>query len=327
MRFKAHFTILLVALIPLLKSTSVYACDFCNGMMGINPYYNYSDKIMLNILFQHSTLDALSSASSMNKLGFNNQFPGIESIESTKHDVAGTENSTENKINFEFAYQHHFNSKMMITGVAPIEKSSSTSERESTGLGDISILGHYVYRPDFGLEDSPLTFLIGAGIKLPTGNFDQKHSDGDRKEIDHQKGSGSFDVILNGSAFYQLKDFTFGTDLYGKLNSKNKYDEKLGNWFSASGIVSYDAYRNDEDMIGLIAIGGVRYEFKGENSTGNETVDKLSDFASVFGNAGVQFIYEEIKLNVSALFPVSQNKSKTLPTEHTRYLIGTRWEF
>ncbi len=316
----------LITLIAVFYSPIINACDFCNGMMGINPYYNYSDKIMLNILFQHSTLDAIQS-NQHDALNKHNFLSGMEGTQKIMHGGNETNNSTENKINFEFAYQHHFNSKFMITSVAPIEKSSSSSEGESTGLGDISILGHFVLRPDFGLEDSPLTFLFGAGIKLPTGNFDRKHSDGDRMEINHQTGSGSVDYILNGSAFYQLKDFTLGTDLYGKINSKNKYDEKLGNWFSASGTISYDVYRNDEEMIGLVAIGGLRYEFKGENSTDNQTSDKISDFASVFGNVGVQLIYEEIRLNVSVLIPFSQNRSETLPTEHTRYLIGTRWEF
>lgn len=327
--FMTKKTKLIIFLSFLLNSQILFACDFCNGMMGINPYYNYSDKIMLNILFQHSILNATSSgtASAMEKQYFSEFNPRIEGIKSIKHDVTGEKSSDEHKINFEFAYQHHFNSNWMVTAVVPIEKTSSNLEGDEIGLSDISILGHFIYHPDFGLEDSPITLLIGAGIKIPTGNYDRKHDDGDRMEIDHQIGSGSVDYILNGSCFYQLKDFTIGADLYGKMNSKNKYDEKLGNWFSASGTVSYDAYRNDEDLIGLIAIGGLRYEYKGENTTENSITDKLSDFASVFGNIGFQVIYQEIKLNVSALVPINQNKSKTLPTEQTRILLGTRWEF
>lgn len=98
---------------------------------------------------------------------------------------------------------------------------------------------------------------------------------------------------------------------------KKKYKEKLGNWFSASGTVSYDAYRNDDEMIGLIGIAGLRYEFKGENSVDGFS-DRFFRFCFRFWEFWISVYLSGNQIKCFGFGPISQNKSKTLPTEQTR---------
>ena len=64
------------------------------------------------------------------------------------------------------------------------------------GLADVRVLGRYAFHTADGL---PTGFDVTAGLKFPTGDFEETNDDGDPAERMLQPGTGTTDVwvIIN----------------------------------------------------------------------------------------------------------------------------------
>lgn len=82
-------------------------------------------------------------------------------------------------------------------GVADVDIHGDTE-----GIGDLSILGQYRF---FQSGDRTLLSSVIVGLELPTGETDVEDNHGDRHEIEHQPGSGSWDPSI-GIALTRLFD-------------------------------------------------------------------------------------------------------------------------
>ena len=76
-------------------------------------------------------------------------------------------------------------------------RSTSSDEQTSIGLGDISLISQYKL-----LQKNDLSIFLAGGIELPTGLTGHTSTSSIFLSPDMQSGSGTFDLLIGASLFY-----------------------------------------------------------------------------------------------------------------------------
>ncbi|MCP9770660.1 hypothetical protein EGI22_22365 [Lacihabitans sp. LS3-19] len=109
---------------------------------------------------------------------------------------------------------------------------STNKQTKINGMGDVSAIMHYNIKNTFfdsTAHKLDQIWLIGGGIKLPTGKFDYTS---DKSTVDNpnfQAGTGSLDFIINSIYTIRKNNWGFNTDLTYKINTTNKNQYKYAN--------------------------------------------------------------------------------------------------
>ena len=299
----------------------LFSCDFCNCLSGINPYYNGKSRFALNFLSQRSFLPPILPTPT-NPLQTKHM-----PLATTMHGGHGASPfpTTETRRTIEVMVQHHLTDRLMLTALAPfstltIEQGSSFSV---SGIGDVSLLAHYVF--EFDVLDRA-TLLLGGGIKTPIGLSNLTDANGTRLDTRFQSGTGSWDFILNPSFFASHLGFTYALDVFAKFNTRGIVGDRIGHSLSATTTLSHDVFRNNASQTALVGILGARFETKTQDwISGKFDVD--SGFTSLYAQAGGQVVFYFFKLDFLVLVPVHQSRSTLAMNEQTRFLTGARIEF
>ncbi len=298
-----------------------FACDFCNCLSGINPYYNGKNRFVLNFLLQRSFLPPILPTPT-NTLQTKHM-----SLATAMHSGHGASlfPTTETRRTIEVMVQHHLTDRLMLTALAPfstltIEQGSSLSV---SGVGDVSLLAHYVF--EFDVLDRA-TLLLGGGIKTPIGLSNLTDANGMRLDTRFQSGTGSWDFILNPSFFASHLGFTYALDVFAKFNTSGTVGDRIGSSVSATATLSHDLFRHNASQMALVGIIGARLETKTKDWISGR-FDADSDFTSLYGQVGGQVIFHFVKLDFLVLAPLHQSRSALAMNEQTRFLTGARLEF
>jgi Putative MetA-pathway of phenol degradation len=300
----------------------LFACDFCNCLMGINPYYSSSNALHVSMLFQHSTSPGVEEIAAPVLM---RGVPGeVISPAAVTHGGAGA--SSETRKTIELAYRFHVSDDLMVTALAPYRmmQISGTESFSVNGFGDITVLAHYVMRPAFW-EQTPVTLLLGGGVQLPTGSHTRTDPGGDLVEPDVQPGSGSVNYILSSTMTVQPGRWTFALDVYGKLNTRNSRQDKLGNSLAITAGVSRELMRDNSSLFAVVANAGLRGETASRDRV-ESVEDPETGTTSLYGNVGAQVSFGILRLDVGVLVPVSQERPAGAPDEETRLVSGLRLE-
>ena len=323
---KLSFFLPLLAVIP----SSTQACDFCNCVMGINPFYTSMNRVGLTTLFQRSHSDGVASQNGVPGSKYNPEnsaygklYHGADVVDSAGQPVA----ESERRLTFELSYRHHLSENLIVTGLLPFTMSrmEALGSLSVRGLGDATVLGHYIIGDLFS-ERTPSTLLVGAGLELPTGNSGLRDDDGHLLDPRFQLGSGSVDVVGNIMLTIPVDKWNLALDAYGKLNNKNSRGDRIGNSLALTASASRELYRNNPANVALIGVGGLREEFAGQDRVGD--VQDLSSGSSVlWGNLGAQLVIGSFKVSGTALVPFAQQREEGGADERVRFSVGAGFEF
>ncbi|MBC8043023.1 MAG: hypothetical protein IAF08_06220 [Rhizobacter sp.] len=310
----------------MLCTSEVKPCDFCSMATGINPYYNGKNKLLFNLLMQHAQFTPVSAASPVqNSVAMPSKG---NSVQHAGHDAYASGASVdEQRRTLEISYQHHISESVMLTAVVPFYQIGvqTAIDLSVQGMGDLTVLAHYILKTKIS-EAVPLTWLVGAGVKLPTGNSSMKDDAGTTLDPRVQAGSGSWDLVLNTSLIAVQDEWTAAFDLFGKINTSNADGDLIGNPLAISFTLSRDLVRSNADNFALIGIAGVRVEAAGKDMVQNE-VDDFSGFTTGYLNVGGQAAWQFLRFNLTALVPAVQARVSDAPREGVRLLTGLRIEF
>jgi hypothetical protein len=109
----------------------------------------------------------------------------------------------------------------------------ASGERKTlSGIGDLSALAHYnVVNTFFDSTAHTLDhiWLLGGGIKLPTGKFDYTMSQDEVANPNFQLGTGSVDYIINSIYTVRKNNIGLNLDLSYKINGTNRNHYKFAN--------------------------------------------------------------------------------------------------
>lgn len=313
--------ILIFAIGACLSPHVLYSCDFCSCLSGINPYYNGKNRVAVNFLSQRSFLPPILPTPT-NTLQTKHIQPAT-----TMHGGHGASPfpTTETRRTLEVMFQHHLTERFMLTTLVPF--STLSVEQGSlfsvSGIGDVSLLAHYVFEFDW-FERS--TILLGGGMKMPTGLSNLTDASGKRFDTRFQSGTGSWDFILNPILLLSQSGFTGALDLFAKFNTGGATGDRLGHSLSATATLSHDVFRNNASQTALLGILGTRLETKTQDWISSQ-FDVHSGFTSLYAQVGGQVVFYFFKLDFLVLVPVHQSRSTLAMQEQTRFFTGARVEF
>lgn len=305
----------------LLAAPGAVACDFCDCLFGINPYYSTMDRIGVNVLLQRSTSVSPTGGGGILKLAAG----GAVLFHSGTTETGVP--STEYRTTFDITLQHHFSEHWMMTARLPVNITRVRTDHvlDVRGIGDPSLMLHWVTtaRPSPGMK---ATFLVGAGVDLPLGSSGLVHPDGDRIDPRLQPGSGSVDVLAGARAALQLQDWTVGVDLSGRWATANRYDDRMGTAFAATASAGYDVVRSNEDQFAIVGIGALRLETAGADRVGG-VLDPSARHTSLYMELGTECAWRDIRIRASVAIPVYDHRAIVGEAEQARVTAGLSYDF
>lgn len=207
--------------------------------------------------------------------------------------------------------------KISITGVVPYQDLYRNFEDRTehlNGIGDISFLGWYTFpftkkqlqedRPSYYVSLPTFTghsLGLGAGLKLPTGKFEEVLTE--RVNPGFQLGTGSVDGIF--SIAYSYTKNNFGLNATGSyyLKGENKNQYKFGNQFSYTLNLYKHFAAGTSTLSPSLALSGDVYQ-KIE-----QFGDPLpnTDGRLLIGSAGGEIRFKRFVAGVQYGIPLSQN--------------------
>lgn len=103
------------------------------------------------------------------------------------------------------------------------------NEGDAEGIGDLIIFGQYRFwhRPEQDLE-----LAVIGGLKIPTGNANDRTREDGRFEVEHQPGSGSWDPLAGLAATKRWGRFSLHGSVLYTFTTEGAQDTELGDLFN-----------------------------------------------------------------------------------------------
>lgn len=187
----------------------------------------------------------------------------------------------------------------------------TTKELHIRGIGDISLLANYTLwekrtagydRATDKIDSGYHLLKVGAGVKLPTGKYNETIDN--TLNPSFQLGTGSTDFI--GNLQYLFKRNSWGLSnvvtYYAKGSNANKY--RFGNQFNFNSTFFYVFKDNTKNV--LVPSLSVSGEFYQENKVFGIPVKNTSGQA-LFTTIGAEYTAKRLTLGVLAMYPIAQN--------------------
>ena len=172
--------------------------------------------------------------------------------------------------------------------------------QNSTGLGDSILLGKYkFYDKQFGLAGI-------FGLKLPTGNTNERNKAGERFEPELQTGTGSLDYMAGISANKKINHLIIldGTVLY-HLKTKGDQDYEFGDIIRTTAGATFHVIDRDKKPT-LNLLSEVITQFVNKDEQDNKTI-RDSGGTTIFFAPGISsHVTEQLKTTLSVPVPVFQ---------------------
>jgi hypothetical protein len=169
-------------------------------------------------------------------------------------------------------------------------------------LGDVSLmLNYYVYNDRLNSDFSPHHWLINAGIKMPTGNFDTKNATAINPSF--QLGTGSWDWLTGLNYQYIIQKFALQYSADYIIKQKNERAYKFGNQFNQS-LMGY--YFTDFKSLKIQPKMGVQAEHYANNQQMGDSLPKTSGFM-ILGKTGLEISHQQWLLGAEISLPIYDN--------------------
>jgi hypothetical protein len=216
-----------------LSTGNFLACDLCGCFLGVVPYDNQS-----SIAFMHRYRVFNGYRNYQQQSHY---FPAgaYKTTHGGTHDTVVTRNYSsadyESYKVFELRGKYFIHKRLELNVFASVVNNKSKTDTvvlSHTGLGDPHIfVGYHIIRPKME-SDLKMRWIVGGGIKLPSGNYYAKDKNGERLPFLMQPGTGSVDYFFYTTYMIAYKKIGFSTTLNYKLNGTNYYKEQIDNSFT-----------------------------------------------------------------------------------------------
>ncbi len=126
----------------------------------------------------------------------------------------------------EVAHEHHDETGETEQHHEEPEPEGEVFSSDISGWGDVSMLGRFALNKD---APGKQYYALLAGLKAPTGNTNEKLSDGEKAEVDHQPGSGSWDPLLGVAYSTQISvQWSISSNLLYHLSTEGTRETTVG---------------------------------------------------------------------------------------------------
>jgi len=296
--------------------STAQACDFCNCLAAINPWYNGSSSAALHVMIQRAVHGSSAPGSFIKSAA-------LDGIEHGGHDHEGdsTALSTEMRTTFELSGRWQVSPEVMITAALPLVLIHA-DEVAAQGIGDPRIMAYYVVRDS--LLSSAL--LLGGGVALPLGTVDLRGSDGSPLPANEQPGTQAFTAMADVTAQTRLGGWSLTANVLGRLPFPDGNRNRRGTSIVASGSVGHDLLRSNEQEMALIGTAGLRCESATHDRVADQE-DAASGFTSLYAQLGGQLVLGSVRVEAATMIPLASRRPDGSPQEQARIVGGVRYQF
>jgi len=195
--------------------------------------------------------------------------------------------------------------KVQISALIPYHfhnRESAIGKQNVSGIGDITILGMYqLYQTH---KDSTVlvhSLQAGAGIKIPTGKFDEANNGSFNPS--YQVGTGSLDFLLATEYVVKRKQFGLNTMLNYVIKTENDKNYRFGNQFNYSGTFFYLYEKEKYSIAPQLGFAGEVYEHNYQ--LGQKVRNTAGDI--FFGKLGFEIGKDKFSIGANLMLPITQN--------------------
>jgi hypothetical protein len=319
---KWHFYPALVFLLVALSASSALACDLCAIYRSLEAQ---SGKLGPNV----GVFEQFTHFGTMQQDGREVSNPAGQSLDSSI-------------TQFIVGYQLYDQFGLQLT-IPSIHRSfkrptdtGSIERGTESGLGDISLIGHY-RALQINSENAIFVWELAGGVKFPTGSSDRIKEELTETEPapgvpasgihghDLALGSGSWDGIIGTGMFASWQRLFVSAALQYSIRSRGDFDYRYANDLSWHVKPGGYLWLNDHGTIGLhLALSS---EDKGKDDLAG-VVAEDTGMSSVFLGPGLTFTWKEkFSAELGAEFPlVSDNTALQLVPDY-RVRAAASWRF
>ncbi|HMF72210.1 MAG TPA: hypothetical protein VK616_12100 [Flavitalea sp.] len=196
--------------------------------------------------------------------------------------------------------------KLQIFGFLPYNFNERIEGEKTTylkGLGDIVLSANYNLINTYDSASSTWThnLLVGAGVKLPTGEF-REMEDGLTVNQNFQLGTGSVDFLFNLIYTLRYRNLGLNTEFTYNYNTANRDEYRFGNT-SRSGVTAF--FIPKTGAVTIMPNAGVSLETFEDNQQFEQPFSDTGGWATLY-HAGIEAYFKSIAFGVSYSHPGKQ---------------------
>ena len=279
---------MLLSLLLLSTAISSRACDVCGCSLGSNYFgiLPQFDKHFIGVRWHYSAFSA--------RMNHESQFLDDEYSNDSYHQL-------------ELWGRFYLTPRIQLFASVPYSVNymrGSHQEVTAAGLGDVSILANYTLVNTGEDVGNPWrhTLLMGGGVKLPTGKY-QQEDEGTLVNPNFQLGTGSTDFVLN--AVYTIRFNNVGLNLgtTKQFNTENPEAYRFGSQWNASAQLFY--WRQLQAWSFLPHVGTYYEAATMHTDQGIRQVN--TGGRALFAEAGLDIYYRSITLGFTYKSPLQQH--------------------
>jgi len=339
-----------VVLVFILNYNLLFACDLCTVYLGLRPN-DYNNSISLRHRYRLFDLAYDGQSNSIGKIG-----QRIKGVPKDKHgDSYSGVNNTDSYLyaetynSYDIAVNIYLNHRLQLN-VSTYFADNYIYHNDSIvdnigGIGDINLLMKYQLINSQKTGDTLLKgkFLhrltVGAGVTLPTGNFNKQSIVGFEKDFKPnviigtpimdldphmQAGTGSFSYLM--MAAYMLRFNSLGINLNGsyKINTTNKNEFRFANRFN-SNITLFSLLKLTKKLK-IMPQAGFAYEASKMDVDENQPFTE-SGGKTLFGNLGLKIYVNKLSFGMNYYVPVYQHLYGDQPLNKYRVVSQINYYF
>lgn len=303
------------------------ACDVCGNYMGITPYDNKSS---ISFLHRYRVFNGYKNYQTQSHFFPTSAYrtthgdPLADSAKKMNHNYSSKD--FESYKIFELRCKYFATKRIEVNVFLPLLDNKSKTDtifRHHAGVGDISFnAGFHVITPKV---DSKIKhkLILGAGLKLPLGNYYAHDNNSDRLPFEMQAGTGSTDYFGYLNYVCMAKKTGINVSLNYKVNGLNNFQERIGN--SHNDFVSI-FYKITYKKIILFPSLQANYEFTKGLSIKKVLQENTSVHSLLLG-PGFDIYYKSFSLNTSWQFTIAEKMNDGYLKSTGRISVGINYSF
>jgi hypothetical protein len=210
--------------------------------------------------------------------------------------------------------EHHDDEAVATHHEEESEQEGEVFSSDISGWGDVSLLGRFALNK---VESSRHYYALLAGLKAPTGNTNEKLSDGEKAEVDHQPGSGSWDPLLGVAYSTQLDaQWSVSSNLLYHLTTEGARDTTVGDRLMYNAAMLWSPNSHSHNHRGAASHHHPEQAWQFVLEMNGEWHDKTEVSGSkddntggdvIFASAGLRWSYGDWGTHLSVGTPVYKN--------------------
>lgn len=183
---------------------------------------------------------------------------------------------------------YSFAKRFQVMGNLPFQHTITNykngDRKAQLGLGDATLLFSAMpySTPKDKERPSKSTLILRAGIKFPTGYYDNTGSD-------FNLGTKSYDVLLSSQYIFEKNKQGFNANFNSRINTTNKYHYKYGHQFNFS---TFYFIKREFKRNSYMPFAGVSYEYITKDKS-NGYIRNLTGGTGLYGFGGLQWNYND----------------------------------